>query len=85
MDYSRLRISIFVLIAVVSLGTFGYVTLEEMDLYPDDIYSADEAFISSTLREIMPVIDCDGNAIGNGKPGPHTKKLHRALKQLTKI
>jgi len=50
-------------------------TLEEM-------FSADEAFITSTTDEVMPVIEIDGKPIGNGRPGSITSRLQKAFKEL---
>lgn len=44
---------------------------------PEDLYSADEAFITNTTLEILPVIKIDKNVIGKGIPGSVTKDLHR--------
>ena len=43
--------------------------------------SADEAFLSSSLKEVLPVTRVDGRAIGSGKPGPVTAKLLTALRE----
>ncbi len=40
-----------------------------------DIYTADECFVTGTGAELLPVRIIDGRAIGDGKPGPVTKKL----------
>src|SRR3990172_86692 len=45
-----------------------------------DVYAADEAFITGTAAEVGPVVDVDGRAIGDGKPGPRTKKLMKAFR-----
>jgi len=50
-------------------------------LYPADLLSADEAFITSTTREISPVTSIDGRPVGDGKPGPVTKKLLEAYRR----
>jgi branched-chain amino acid aminotransferase len=44
-------------------------------LYPRDLEAADEAFITSTTRELSPVTRIDGRPVGTGKPGPVTLKL----------
>jgi branched-chain amino acid aminotransferase len=44
-------------------------------LYPRDLESAEEAFITSTTRELSPVTRIDDRPVGNGKPGPVTLKL----------
>ena len=44
-------------------------------LYPKDLESADEAFITSTTRELSPVTRIDERVIGSGTPGPVTLRL----------
>jgi branched-chain amino acid aminotransferase len=50
-------------------------------LFPADLQSADEAFITSTTKELSPVTQIDNRPIGNGKPGPVTKKLLEAYRR----
>lgn len=54
---------------------FG-VPLHARDLTPYDLYTADEAFFSSTAGGIIPVVKADGRQIGNGIPGPLTRRIH---------
>lgn len=42
--------------------------------------AADEAFTSSSVRELMPIVTLDGDAVGNGIPGSASKKLQAALR-----
>lgn len=42
---------------------------------------AEEAFITSSIREVVPVVKIDDRVIGSGAPGPITRKLHRALRE----
>ena len=51
------------------------ITVEECNISPEEIYTADEVFISNTTRGAMPVTLCDGKKAGNGKPGPISVKL----------
>ena len=44
--------------------------------------AADEAFLSSSTREIMPVVEVDGAAIATGRPGPTAAALQSALRAL---
>jgi branched-chain amino acid aminotransferase len=44
-------------------------------LYPKDLESADEAFITSTTRELSPVTRIDDRIVGSGRPGPVTLRL----------
>ena len=43
--------------------------------------AADEAFITSTLKEVMPIATVDGTPIGSGKPGPVTLRLLDAYRE----
>jgi len=63
------------------------IEVEEAEVRPEDLFSADEAFITSSIREVMPVVNADGHTIGTGTPGPVTKRLHagylRAVREAT--
>ncbi|MFH1074342.1 MAG: branched-chain-amino-acid transaminase [Candidatus Firestonebacteria bacterium] len=49
-----------------------------------DMYIADECFLTGTAAEVIPVINVDTRNIGNGKPGPITKKLIKAYREMTR-
>src|SRR5687767_9339774 len=51
------------------------VEVRDETLYPKDLDTADEAFITSTTRELSPVVRIDDRVIGSGKPGPITRTL----------
>jgi branched-chain amino acid aminotransferase len=51
------------------------VEVREEVLYPKDLESADEMFITSTTRELSPVVMVDDRVVGSGKPGQITQKL----------
>ena len=40
-----------------------------------NVYEADECFITSTEAGLLPVVSCDGEKIGNGRPGRITKQI----------
>ena len=44
----------------------------------DDIYAADEVFLTGTAAEIVPVVELDRRRIASGKPGPVTARLQAA-------
>ena len=47
-----------------------------IDLFPvSEIHNADEMFLTSTTREVVPIVKIDGKAVGDGRPGPVTKRL----------
>ena len=51
------------------------VEVRDEVLSPDDLATADEIFITSTTRELSPVVQVDDRVVGSGKPGPVTQKL----------
>jgi branched-chain amino acid aminotransferase len=44
----------------------------------DEVYCADEVFLTGTAAEITPVIEVDRRKIGSGQPGPLTQALQKA-------
>ena len=56
----------------------------EARLTRHEVYNADEAFLLSTLKEVLPVTRIDGRAIGSGRPGPMAKRLLAAFRRLVK-
>jgi branched-chain amino acid aminotransferase len=45
-----------------------------------EVHKADEMFLTSTTREIIPIVRVDGKAIAGGRPGPVTKQLLEAYR-----
>ena len=58
------------------------VPIREVPFTRHDVYNAEEAFLSSTIKEVLAVTSVDGRRIGTGKPGPITKRLRQAFKDL---
>jgi branched-chain amino acid aminotransferase len=56
------------------------VAVREQVLRDDDLLSADEAFLTSTTREAVPIVKVDDRTIGSGKPGAVTKKLLKGFR-----
>jgi branched-chain amino acid aminotransferase len=63
------------------LGRELGIDVREETLYPKDLETADELFITSTTRELSPVVSVDGRAVGDGQPGPVTKQLTALYQQ----
>jgi branched-chain amino acid aminotransferase len=57
------------------VGTALGVAVREAVLRDEDLFGADEAFLTSTTREVVPIVQVDERRIGSGVPGPVTKAL----------
>jgi len=51
------------------------IPVREAVLRDDDLFGADEAFLTSTTREVVPIVRVDERTIGSGAPGPVTRAL----------
>jgi branched-chain amino acid aminotransferase len=47
----------------------------------DDLYLADEAFLTGTAAEVVPIASVDDRVVGAGKPGPITKQIQSTYLQ----
>lgn len=68
---------------VLEVAAEQALTVRETQLHPSDLYQADEVFITSTVREVVPVVRVDDKLIGNGKPGPITGRVLAAYRAKT--
>ncbi len=60
---------------VLTLAREHGIQVEERDLLRDDIYLADEIFLTGTAAEVTPVREVDHRPIGDGRVGPVTQSL----------
>jgi len=68
---------------VLELAAEMGLPLGEDLLTPYDVHSSDECFLTGTAAEIVPVSRVDGRAIGDGRPGPITRRLMARFKEMT--
>jgi branched-chain amino acid aminotransferase len=57
------------------IGAESGIPVREQVLRDADLFGADEAFLTSTTRELVPIVKVDGRSIGSGSPGPITQSL----------
>jgi branched-chain amino acid aminotransferase len=50
----------------------------------DELWLADEVFLTGTAAEVTPVREIDGRTIGTGKPGPVTRRLQETYFSVVK-
>jgi branched-chain amino acid aminotransferase len=60
---------------VMEIAREAGIDVSEPNLTRYDLFIADECFLTGTGAELIPVTKIDGRVIGNGKPGPVTKRL----------
>jgi len=61
---------------VFELAAEHGIAAREAQLTAYDLHAADEVFLTSTAGGIMPIVEIDGRAIGDGKPGPVSQRIH---------
>jgi branched-chain amino acid aminotransferase len=70
------------------VGAASGIAVREAVLRDEDLLDADEAFLTSTTREAVPIVQVDDRPIGSGKPGPVTLALldgfRRKAQELTR-
>jgi D-alanine transaminase len=72
---------------VLKLARKAQIKVEERAFNMVEAKQASEAFLTSTSANVLPVTKIDDQMVGNGKPGPVTKRLlelyHEHIKQQT--
>jgi branched-chain amino acid aminotransferase len=66
---------------VLALARAAGIATGEARLRPADLEAADELFITSTVREIVPVTALGSRPVGGGEPGPVTRRLHALFRE----
>jgi D-alanine transaminase len=60
---------------VLELCSYHKIPFREVAIREEELMEMDEIFIAGTGSEIMPVVQVNSSLVGNGKPGPVTRKL----------
>lgn len=60
---------------VLELAVLAEIAIEERNIALEELRRADEIWISSSTRELMPVTQLDGSPVGDGRPGPWWQRL----------
>jgi len=61
----------------------GYKAVEA-NITPTDLFTADEAFFTGTAAEVVPIVEVNKRKIGDGKPGPITKRLMQEFEKIVR-
>jgi branched-chain amino acid aminotransferase len=60
---------------VIQLAEKEGIQVIEKNLTRCDLYVCDECFLTGTAAEVIGIVEIDGRTIGQGKPGPITRRL----------
>ena len=69
---------------VFEVGASAGIPVREQTLFPTDLATADELFVTSTTREVLAVTRVDRRPVGDGRPGPVTRALAEAFRRLAR-
>lgn len=61
--------------SIMQIAKDQNIKVEETTISKEDLYNADEAFLTGTAAEVTPMREVDKKPLGEGRPGPITKKL----------
>lgn len=61
----------------VELCLANNVAFEEREITEAELKDADEIWLSSSTKEVVPIVELNGKAVGNGQPGPIWKQVAR--------
>ncbi|MDH5632562.1 MAG: D-amino-acid transaminase [Gammaproteobacteria bacterium] len=66
---------------VVELAQANNVAMEERDITEAEVFDADEVWLTSSTKEILPITTIDGKPVGSGKPGAMHEKMFAIYRQ----
>jgi len=70
--------------AILEIAEAEALKTKEAKITLKELLEADEAFLTNSLIEIMPLVEIDGHPIGKGVPGPLTQGIMNSYKELVK-
>jgi len=65
--------------SIMQVGRERGLTVMEERFTRDELYIADEVFMTGTAAELTPIREVDDRTVGTGKPGPVTRDLQNAF------
>jgi D-alanine transaminase len=66
---------------VVEIARAKGIPCDELPVKIETLISADEVWLTSSTKEILPITRIDGRAVGNGKPGPMHARMFALYKE----
>lgn len=72
-------------ISVIAIARAMGLAIEERAFTPDELFAAREAFVSAAGTLVLPVVEADGRAIGDGKPGQLAREIRRRYIEMLRV
>ena len=70
--------------AVIELAGEASIPVHQVRVTQQELYNADECFLTGSAAEVVPVVKVDGRQIGDGIPGPISRDLKQRFHRLTR-
>ena len=67
---------------IIQLAHKTGITLEEGKWSGEELFQAEEIFLSGTVKKVLPVTILDNRPVGEGMPGPITQKIMKLYSEL---
>jgi D-alanine transaminase len=71
--------------SLLRLSEEAGIPLEERRFTVEEAYDAAEAFLTSASNFVLPIVTIDGRPVGDGKPGPVTKRLRELYLSMARV
>ncbi|HIA19411.1 MAG TPA: branched-chain-amino-acid transaminase [Planctomycetaceae bacterium] len=71
--------------AVIDLAHESAQEVRQVVVHLEDVYQADECFLTGSAAEVVPVVQVDEHQIGNGVPGPVTRDMMKRFQDLVNL
>jgi D-alanine transaminase len=62
---------------IAELARADKLPIEFKSITEDEVRSADEVWVTSSSKEVFPIVTLDGKPVGDGKPGPVFQRMYR--------
>ncbi len=66
---------------VLELAAENGIPNREGEMTAEELATADEIWLTSSTREMVPVVELDGQVVGQGRPGPVWHRMHEVFQQ----
>jgi D-alanine transaminase len=63
---------------IVGLAANAGIAFREENLHRQGLGRVAELFLTGTTSEVLPIVKVDGRPVGDGRPGPITRKMQQA-------